>query len=58
LKTKNPDKSLPKADTCFFNISIPLYTSSEIMKEKILIAINFDCESINADDPIHLDPNA
>jgi hypothetical protein len=39
----------PKADTCFFSIELPEYTSKEIMKKKILQAITLDNVSINAD---------
>ena len=39
----------PKADTCFFSIELPEYSSKEIMKKKILQAINLDNVSINAD---------
>ena len=28
--TNNPDKALPKADTCFFNIELPKYSSKEV----------------------------
>ena len=28
------------------------------MKEKLQIAINTDCDSMNAEEPINLDPNA
>jgi other hect domain ubiquitin protein ligase E3 len=51
------DKALPKADTCFFNLMLPDYSSKEILREKLLIAINTDCDSMNADAPIVLDPN-
>lgn len=46
---RNQDQSLPKADTCFFNIELPDYTSKAIMKEKLLLAVNLDSVSINAD---------
>lgn len=39
----------PKADTCFFSLELPEYSSKEIMKKLILIAINYDNVSINAD---------
>ena len=55
--TKNPDKALPKADTCFFNLELPDYSSAQVMREKILTIINFDCDGLNADIPINLDPN-
>lgn len=33
------DKELPHADTCFFNVSLPAYSTLTLMKEKLLIAI-------------------
>jgi other hect domain ubiquitin protein ligase E3 len=47
---KNQDQALPKADTCFFNIELPDYSTKGIMKEKILLAVNLDNVSINADE--------
>lgn len=52
------DKALPKADTCFFNLELPKYSTKAILKAKLLLAINTDCDSINADQLINLDPNA
>jgi predicted DNA-binding ribbon-helix-helix protein len=50
---------LPKADTCFFNLELPHYTNKESMQEKILLAINFDCDSLNAEVAINeLNENA
>lgn len=43
------DGLLPRADTCFFNFELPNYSSKEIMKEKILLAIHTDCDSMNAE---------
>ncbi len=39
----------PKADTCFFTLELPDYSSKEVMKKLILTAINYDNVSINAD---------
>lgn len=39
----------PKADTCFFSLELPDYTSKEVMKRMIITAINLDNVSINAD---------
>lgn len=44
------DRILPKADTCFFNIQLPVYTSFDILQEKITIAIHIDCDSMNAEE--------
>lgn len=45
------DKRLPKADTCFFNIELPAYSSVEVMRERLLFAMNTDADSMNADNP-------
>lgn len=57
LKKDNPDKALPKADTCFFNIELPAYSSKEILKERLLLAINLDSVSINGDRVLLPDDN-
>ncbi|RHY44954.1 hypothetical protein B5M09_007850 [Aphanomyces astaci] len=44
------DALLPKADTCFFNIELPAYSSVQVMTEKLHLAINY-CMSMDADDP-------
>ena len=54
----NSERGLPKVDTCFFNLELPNYPSKEIAKSKILTAINLDCDSMNAEELINLDPNA
>ncbi|KAL4158132.1 hypothetical protein PRNP1_003911 [Phytophthora ramorum] len=45
----NHDALLPKADTCFFNIELPVYSSEEAMREKLLLAITL-CTSLNGDE--------
>lgn len=57
MNERNNDQSLPKADTCFFNIELPNYSTKQIMKSKLLLAINMDCVSINADDNFNPDDN-
>jgi len=52
----NSERALPKADTCFFNLELPNYPSKTVMKDKILTAINFDCDSMNAEEIEPLDP--
>ena len=37
---KNSDQALPSASTCFFSLALPEYSSKEILKEKLLFAIN------------------
>jgi hypothetical protein len=51
------DQALPKADTCFFNIDLPDYSTKAIMREKILLAVNLDSVSINADENIYNEEN-
>jgi hypothetical protein len=46
---KSKKDVFPKADTCFFSLELPDYTSKENMKAKIIQAINLDNVSINAD---------
>lgn len=43
------DLPLPEASTCFFNFDLPDYSSKEIMRKKILLAMNTDCDSMNAE---------
>jgi HECT-domain (ubiquitin-transferase) len=45
----NQDNVFPKADTCFFNIELPKYSSKEILKNKLLTAIYTDADSMDAD---------
>lgn len=57
--TRNDDgkeDALPKADTCFFNLELPKYSTKEKMKEKLLLAIYTDFISMNAEDNPALDP--
>ncbi len=46
---KNRTDAFPKADTCFFSLELPEFSNKEIMKKKIIQAINLDNVSINAD---------
>eukprot|EP00825_Cyclidium_porcatum_P007577 TRINITY_DN1379_c0_g1_i1.p1 TRINITY_DN1379_c0_g1~~TRINITY_DN1379_c0_g1_i1.p1 ORF type:complete len:1026 (-),score=224.44 TRINITY_DN1379_c0_g1_i1:172-3249(-) len=48
-KLANQNLYLPRADTCFFNFQLPNYTTKEILRKQILLAIRFDCETINGD---------
>lgn len=36
----NADKALPSASTCFFSLALPEYTSQNVLKKKLLFAIN------------------
>lgn len=51
LNVHHGDKSLPQADTCFFNLELPPYSGKEILSKQLLFAITMDNESMNRDDP-------
>jgi len=51
MGTGHPDREFPKADTCFFNLTLPEYTSIDACREKLLTAIYTDPSSMNADVP-------
>lgn len=44
-----PDRFLPEAHTCFFQLDLPAYSTVAIMKEKLTYAA-FHCQAIDADD--------
>merc|ERR1711924_441683 len=44
----NPDKFLPKAHTCFFSLNLPRYSTKEIMREKLIYAMD-NCIEMDAD---------
>eukprot|EP01125_Pyxidicula_operculata_P017974 TRINITY_DN635_c0_g1_i7.p1 TRINITY_DN635_c0_g1~~TRINITY_DN635_c0_g1_i7.p1 ORF type:complete len:2560 (+),score=862.47 TRINITY_DN635_c0_g1_i7:2323-10002(+) len=48
---KHPDQAFPKADTCFFNLHLPEYSSLEVLRERLMFAIHTDADSMNADNP-------
>jgi len=48
LSRANPDQQLPEACTCFFTLKLPMYTTTDIMKDKIIYAIH-NCTAIDAD---------
>jgi hypothetical protein len=47
--SSDQNSHLPKADTCFFNLELPNYSSKEIMQAKLILVINLDCDSMNAE---------
>ena len=47
-----PDTWLPHAQTCFFSLSLPAYSSKELLKEKLLFAIN-NSPNMDADVRLH-----
>jgi len=44
----NPDLILPEACTCFFTLKLPLYTTIDAMRAKLIYAI-YNCVAIDAD---------
>jgi len=42
------DEALPEAHTCFFTIDLPQYSSTRVMREKLLYAIH-NCSAIDKD---------
>lgn len=38
----NHDQRLPRADTCFFNVELPSYSSTEVARRQLSIVINVD----------------
>jgi len=49
---ETPDKYLPHAQTCFFSLALPSYSTKEIMREKILYAIK-NSPNMDADVRLH-----
>jgi len=44
----NPDLNLPEACTCYFTLKLPLYTTIDIMRTKLIYAI-YNCVAIDMD---------
>ena len=49
---KNPDEYLPHAQTCFFSLSLPQYSSKEALRTKLLYAIH-NSPNMDADVRLH-----
>jgi other hect domain ubiquitin protein ligase E3 len=52
MNNEHKDGALPRADTCFFNLELPDYSSKDILRTKLKYAFLTDCESMNADNPL------
>jgi len=50
LGITDPNSTFPRADTCFFNLMLPEYTSATILRDKLLFAIN-NTDTMDADIP-------
>lgn len=52
------DDVFPRADTCFFNLSLPRYSSLRVMQEKLTVCIDMDVDAMDADErQVDLDGN-
>ncbi|MES1923322.1 hypothetical protein MHBO_004877 [Bonamia ostreae] len=49
----DPDKAFPRAETCFFNVSLPRYTSKESAEKSISLALQLDW-GMSGDEPDEL----
>lgn len=49
---KAPDTYLPHAQTCFFSLALPAYSTKDILREKLLYAIN-NSPNMDADVRLH-----
>ncbi|XP_071743775.1 uncharacterized protein [Lepeophtheirus salmonis] len=48
LRVERPENGLPTAQTCFFQLRLPPYTSKEIMRNRLIYAIKH-CRTIDMD---------
>lgn len=48
MKVDRAANGLPTAQTCFFQLRLPTYTSKEVMAERLRYSIN-NCRSIDMD---------
>jgi hypothetical protein len=49
---ESPDKYLPHAQTCFFSLSLPAYSTKDILRSKLLYAIS-NSPNMDADVRLH-----
>ena len=45
---RNPDNYMPTSTTCYFTLSLPQYSTYEILRDKLRYAIH-NCSAIDAD---------
>lgn len=45
----HPDKVLPTADICFFNLELPNYSNVKVMEEWFLKAVHVCGDNLDAD---------
>lgn len=55
-KTMNEDDAMPHADTCFFNVEIPAYSSEDLMRTRLTTLVSMDWgmsgDDIGQDQPL------
>ena len=44
--SKNKDMYLPIAHTCFFTLEVPMYSSEDVMRTKLLTALTYGSDSL------------
>jgi hypothetical protein len=44
------DGLFPRADTCFFNVMLPAYSSLEVMRSKLQTIVSMDAWGMDGDD--------
>jgi hypothetical protein len=51
LDVPDPDSAFPHADTCFFNLALPAYSSATVLQDRLQLAFRLDMDSMNGDTP-------
>ena len=46
MKTNDDDNHLPRSHSCFFQLELPRYSTYEIMKDRLMVAIHYGSEDI------------
>jgi other hect domain ubiquitin protein ligase E3 len=41
---QSPDERFPRADTCFFNLELPAYTSLDVLRRQLTRGINLSSD--------------
>jgi len=49
-RVRNPDESFPRADTCFFNVTLVDYSSFEVAKRQLTAVVNMDAWGLDGDE--------
>lgn len=49
-RVRNPDESFPRADTCFFNVTLVDYSSFEVARRQLTAVVNMDAWGLDGDE--------